>query len=243
MQEKLHELSRAELLLGQEGLVKLKNAKVAVFGIGGVGSFATEALARSGIGHLTLIDGDIVALTNINRQLIATQKTVGQYKTEVMKLRIHDILPQTVVETHSVFFTNDNKDLIDFSSYDYIVDAIDMITSKIILIEEAKKANVPIISCMGTGNKFDPSKFEVEDISKTSVCPLAKVMRKELKDRGIRGVKVVYSKELPKKPAESTESGKRQTPGSVSFVPPAAGMVLAGEVIRHLVGIQQEKMV
>lgn len=240
MQENLHELSRAELLLGREGLEKLKKAKVAVFGIGGVGSFATEALARGGIGHLTLIDGDRVALTNINRQLVATQKTIGQFKTEVMKQRIGEILPQTVVETHSVFFTNENRSFIDFSSYDYIVDAIDMITSKIILIEEAKRANVPIISCMGTGNKFDPSKFEVADISKTSVCPLAKVMRKELKDRGIRGVKVVYSKELPKKPAESIERAKRQTPGSLSFVPPAAGMVLAGEVICHLTGIERE---
>ncbi|KAF5052629.1 ThiF family protein [anaerobic digester metagenome] len=240
MQEKLHELSRAELLLGDEGLRKLKQAKVAVFGIGGVGSFATEALARGGVGYLTLIDGDCVSLTNMNRQLIATQKTVGQLKTEVMKERIHDILPQTTVETHSVFYTNENRELIDFGEYDYIVDAIDMITSKIILIEEAKKVGVPIISCMGTGNKLDPSKFEVEDIAKTSVCPLAKVMRKELKDRGIRDVKVVYSKELPRKPQESMESGKRQIPGSLSFVPPAAGMVLAGEVICHLAGIVRD---
>lgn len=239
MQEKLHELSRAELLLGQEKLNKLRNAKVAVFGIGGVGSFATEALARSGIGHLTLVDGDCVAITNINRQLIATQKTVGQLKTEIMKQRINDTLPQTIVETHPVYYTNENRNLIDFSSYDYIVDAIDMITSKIILIEEAKKADVPIISCMGTGNKFDPSRFEVADIGKTSVCPLAKVMRKELKDRGIRGVKVVYSKELPQKPGTSSESGKRQIPGSLSFVPSAAGMILAGEVICHIAGIQR----
>lgn len=240
MQEKLHELSRAELLLGNEGLRKLKQAKVAVFGIGGVGSFATEALARGGVGHLTLIDGDCVSLTNMNRQLIATQKTVGQLKTEVMKERIHDILPQTTVETHSVFYTNENRELINIGEYDYIVDAIDMITSKIILIEEAKKLGVPIISCMGTGNKLDPSKFEVEDIAKTSVCPLARVMRKELKDRGIRDVKVVYSKELPRKPQESMESGKRQIPGSLSFVPPAAGMVLAGEVICHLAGIVRD---
>ncbi|MDD3395456.1 MAG: tRNA threonylcarbamoyladenosine dehydratase [Clostridia bacterium] len=240
MQENLHELSRAELLLGQEGLEKLKNAKVAVFGIGGVGSFAAEALARGGIGHLTFIDGDCVSLTNINRQLIATQKTIGQLKTEIMKQRVHDVLPQTIVETHSVFYTKENRNLIDFSTYDYIIDAIDMITSKIMIIEEAKKAGVPVISCMGTGNKFDPSKFEVADISKTSVCPLAKVMRKELKDRGIRGVKVVYSKELPRKPEESTEIGKRQIPGSISFVPPAAGMVLAGEVICHLAGIERD---
>ena len=240
MQEELHELSRAELLLGEDSLRKLKQAKVAVFGIGGVGSFATEALARGGVGHLTLIDGDCVSLTNINRQLIATQKTVGQFKTEVMKERIHDILPQTTVESHSVFFINENRGLIDFGEYDYIVDAIDMITSKIILIEEAKKAGVPIISCMGTGNKLDPSRFEVADIAKTSVCPLAKVMRKELKERGIRDVKVVYSKELPRKPRESLESGKRQIPGSLSFVPPAAGMVLAGEVICYLAGIVRD---
>ena len=240
MEKKLHELSRAELLIGEKGLDQLSKAKVAVFGIGGVGSFATEALARGGIGHLTLIDGDCVSLTNINRQLIATQKTVGQFKTEVMKERISDILPQTIVETHSVFYTNENRGLINFAEYDYIVDAIDMITSKIILIEEAKKADVPIISCMGTGNKLDPSKFEVADIAKTSVCPLAKVMRNELKDRGIRGVKVVYSKELPRKPGESTESGKRQIPGSLSFVPPAAGMVLAGEVICHLAGLVRD---
>lgn len=240
MQEELHELSRAELLLGEDSLRKLKQAKVAVFGIGGVGSFATEALARGGVGHLTLIDGDCVSLTNINRQLIATQKTVGQFKTEVMKERIHDILPQTTVESHSVFFINENRGLIDFGEYDYIVDAIDMITSKIILIEEAKKAGVPIISCMGTGNKLDPSRFEVTDIAKTSVCPLAKVMRKELKERGIRDVKVVYSKELPRKPRESLESGKRQIPGSLSFVPPAAGMVLAGEVICYLAGIVRD---
>ena len=240
MQEELHELSRAELLLGEDSLRKLKQAKVAVFGIGGVGSFATEALARGGVGHLTLIDGDCVSLTNINRQLIATQKTVGQFKTEVMKERIHDILPQTTVESHSVFFINENRGLIDFGEYDYIVDAIDMITSKIILIEEAKKAGVPIISCMGTGNKLDPSRFEVADIAKTSVCPLAKVMRKELKERDIRDVKVVYSKELPRKPRESMESGKRQIPGSLSFVPPAAGMVLAGEVICYLAGIMRD---
>lgn len=238
MQGKLHELSRAELLLGEEGIAKLKNARVAVFGIGGVGSFATEALARSGIGHLSLIDGDVVSLTNINRQLIATQKSIGEQKTELMKERIYSILPETIVESHPVFFTKENKDFIDFSSYDYIVDAIDMITSKIMIIEEAKKANVPVISCMGTGNKFDPSQFEVADISKTSVCPLAKVMRKELKDRKIRGVKVVYSKEIPSKPAESMETGKRQIPGSLSFVPPVAGMILAGEVIRHIARVK-----
>ena len=224
----LNEFSRAELLLGKEGIEKLRKARVAVFGIGGVGSFAAEALARGGVGHLALVDGDVVSLTNINRQLIATQKTIGRRKTSVMAERIHEILPETEVVEYPV---------LDFASYDYIVDAIDTVTSKLILIEEAKKAGTEVISSMGTGNKFDPTRFEVADISKTSVCPLAKVMRKELKVRGIRGVKVVYSKELPQKPAESQETGKRQIPGSLSFVPPVAGLILAGEVIRHIAGV------
>ena len=228
----LNEFSRAELLLGEEGIEKLRKARVAVFGIGGVGSFVAEALARGGVGHLALVDGDVVSLTNINRQLIATQKTIGRRKTSVMAERIHEILPET-----EVVYGAENRDLLDFASYDYIVDAIDTVTSKLILIEEAKKAGTEVISSMGTGNKFDPTRFEVADISKTSVCPLAKVMRKELKVRGIRGVKVVYSKELPQKPAESQETGKRQIPGSLSFVPPVAGMILAGEVIRHIAGV------
>ena len=235
MMDELHVFSRAELLLGKEKLDKLRNARVAVFGIGGVGSFAAEAIARGGVGHIALIDGDTVSLTNINRQLIALHSTVGKDKTAVMAERIHDICPETEVLEYSVNYTAENKDLIDFSSYDYIVDAIDMVTSKILLIEEAKKAGTEVISCMGTGNKFDPTQFEVVDISKTSVCPLAKVMRKELKDRGIKGVKVVYSKEIPVKPADSDETSRRQTPGSLSFVPPVAGMILAGEVIKHIV--------
>lgn len=238
--DELHIFSRAELLLGKEGLARLKAARVAVFGVGGVGSFAAEALTRGGIGHITLIDGDVVSLTNCNRQLIATQKTIGQSKTAVMAARIREISPETEVEEHSVVYGAENRDLLDFSAYDYVVDAIDTVTSKLLLIEACKKAGTPIISCMGTGNKFDPTRFEVADISETSVCPLAKVMRKELKERGIRGVKVVYSKEKPQKPAASSETGKRQIPGSLSFVPPVAGMILAGEVIRHIAGVELE---
>lgn len=237
--DELHVFSRAELLLGKDKLEKLKNARVAVFGIGGVGSFAAEAIARGGVGHIALIDGDVVSMTNINRQLIALHSTVGREKTAVMAERIHDICPETEVAEYPVNYTAENRDLIDFASYDYIVDAIDMVTSKLLLIEEAKKAGTEVISCMGTGNKFDPTRFEVADISKTSVCPLAKVMRKELKDRGIKGVKVVYSKEIPMKPADSDETTRRQTPGSLSFVPPVAGMILAGEVIKYIADIKE----
>jgi len=237
--DELHVFSRAELLLGKDKLEKLKNARVAVFGIGGVGSFAAEAIARGGVGHIALIDGDVVSMTNINRQLIALHSTVGREKTSVMAERIHDICPETEVAEYPVNYTAENRDLIDFASYDYIVDAIDMVTSKLLLIEEAKKAGTEVISCMGTGNKFDPTRFEVADISKTSVCPLAKVMRKELKDRGIKGVKVVYSKEIPMKPADSDETARRQTPGSLSFVPPVAGMILAGEVIKYIADIKE----
>ena len=229
MTQDLNIFSRAELLLGEEALEKLRSARVALFGIGGVGSFAAEALARGGVGHITLVDGDTVSITNINRQLIALHSTVGKEKTAVMAERIADISPETEVETYPVVYGAENRDLLDFSTYDYVIDAIDTVTSKLILIEEAKKAGVPVISCMGTGNKFHPERFEVTDISKTSVCPLAKVMRKELK--------VVYSKEEPQKPAASTETGKRQIPGSLSFVPPVAGLLLAGEVIRHIAGI------
>lgn len=237
MKQDLNIFSRAELLLGEEALEKLRSARVALFGIGGVGSFAAEALARGGVGHITLVDGDTVSITNINRQLIALHSTVGKEKTAVMAERIADISPETEVETYPVVYGAENRDLLDFSTYDYVIDAIDTVTSKLILIEEAKKAGVPVISCMGTGNKFHRERFEVTDISKTSVCPLAKVMRKELKVRGIKNVKVVYSKEEPQKPAESPETGKRQIPGSLSFVPPVAGLLLAGEVIRHIAGI------
>ena len=237
MKQDLNIFSRAELLLGEEALEKLRSARVALFGIGGVGSFAAEALARGGVGHITLVDGDTVSITNINRQLIALHSTVGKEKTAVMAERIADISPETEVETYPVVYGAENRDLLDFSTYDYVIDAIDTVTSKLILIEEAKKAGVPVISCMGTGNKFHPERFEVTDISKTSVCHLAKVMRKELKVRGIKNVKVVYSKEEPQKPAESPETGKRQIPGSLSFVPPVAGLLLAGEVIRHIAGV------
>lgn len=239
MTQDLNIFSRAELLLGEEALEKLRSARVALFGIGGVGSFAAEALARGGVGHITLVDGDTVSITNINRQLIALHSTVGKEKTAVMAERIADISPETEVETYPVVYGAENRDLLDFSIYDYVIDAIDTVTSKLILIEEAKKAGVPVISCMGTGNKFHPERFEVTDISKTSVCPLAKVMRKELKVRGIKNVKVVYSKEEPQKPAASKETGKRQIPGSLSFVPPVAGLLLAGEVIRHIAGITE----
>lgn len=228
MTQDLNIFSRAELLLGEEALHKLRSARVALFGIGGVGSFAAEALARGGVGHITLVDGDTVSITNINRQLIALHSTVGKEKTAVMAERIADISPETEVETYPVVYGAENRDLLDFSTYDYVIDAIDTVTSKLILIEEAKKAGVPVISCMGTGNKFHPERFEVTDISKTSVCPLAKIMRKELKVRGIKNVKVVYSKEEPQKPAESPETGKRQIPGSLSFVSPVAGLLLAG---------------
>ncbi len=237
MKQDLNIFSRAELLLGEEALEKLRSARVALFGIGGVGSFAAEALARGGVGHITLVDGDTVSITNINRQLIALHSTVGKEKTAVMAERIADISPETEVETYPVVYGAENRNLLDFSTYDYVIDAIDTVTSKLILIEEAKKAGVLVISCMGTGNKFHPERFEVTDISKTSVCPLAKVMRKELKVRGIKNVKVVYSKEEPQKPAASKETGKRQIPGSLSFVPPVAGLLLAGEVIRHIAGI------
>ena len=236
MTQDLNIFSRAELLLGEEALEKLRSARVALFGIGGVGSFAAEALARGGVGHITLVDGDTVSITNINRQLIALHSTVGKEKTAVMAERIADISPETEVETYPVVYGAENRDLLDFSTYDYVIDAIDTVTSKLILIEEAKKAGVPVISCMGTGNKFHPERFEVTDISKTSVCPLAKVMRKELKVRGIKNVKVVYSKEEPRKIDTQKENG-RHIPGSIAFVPSAAGLVLAGEVIRELSGI------
>lgn len=217
--------ARTQLLFGEQGMKKLYAAKVALFGLGGVGSFTAEALARSGIGHLVLIDGDIVKESNINRQLIATTKTIGQYKTEVMKQRIATINPDAIVEEHRYFY---QAETIDFTGFDYIIDAIDMVSSKLLLIEQAKKTNVPIISCMGAGNKLDATQFTVADIFQTSVCPLAKVMRKELKNRGIKDVKVVYSKEPAIKSVQ-------QKIGSVSFVPSVAGLLLAGEVIKDIV--------
>lgn len=238
------QFSRTERLIGKENIQKLADARVAVFGIGGVGGFTVEALARSGVGHIELIDHDTVAESNLNRQIIATYDTIGRYKVDVMKERILSINPEAEVIVHKCFYLPENKEDFDFSKYSYIVDAVDTVTAKLTIIEEAKKSGVPVISSMGTGNKLDPTGFEVADISNTSVCPLAKVMRKELKNRGISHVKVVYSKEPAKKPLESAEqffgdspvesSTRRVVPGSISFVPSAAGLILAGEVIKDL---------
>ena len=205
----LNQFSRTELLLGHDNMEKLKNARVAVFGIGGVGGFTVEALARSGVGTLDLIDDDKVCLTNINRQIIATRKTIGQYKVDAAKERVLDINPDAVVNTYKTFFVPDTADEFDFASYDYVVDAIDTVTGKIMLVEAAQKAGTPIISSMGAGNKLDPTAFEVADIYKTSVCPLAKVMRRELKKRGIKKLKVVYSKEKALTPIDETENSCR----------------------------------
>jgi len=233
--------SRTERLLGQTAINRLKEATVAVFGIGGVGSYAVEALARSGVGGLALFDDDRVCLTNINRQLIATMDTVGQPKVEVAKSRILSINPECEVETNQCFYTSQNADEYDLLRYSYIIDAIDTVSSKLTLIERASAAGVPIISCMGAGNKLDPTRFEVADIYDTSVCPLAKVMRRELKARNIPALKVVYSRELPLTPIEDDEmpsGARRQTPGSVAFVPSVAGLILAGEVIRSIAGME-----
>ncbi len=219
--------SRTELLIGKEAIEKLNKSKVAVFGIGGVGSYVVEGLARAGVGSFILVDKDEVDITNINRQIIATTKTVGRPKVEVAKERILEINPEARVEIYQEFFLPETKGILD-ESIDYIVDAVDTVTAKIELIVRANKLNIPIISSMGTGNKLDPSKFEVTDIYKTSVCPLAKVMRKELKIRGIKKLKVVYSKEEPIKQEE------RGVPASISFVPSVAGLIIAGEVIKNL---------
>ena len=236
---------RTELLLGEEALQKLSRSRVAVFGVGGVGGYVCEALVRSGIGAFDLIDDDTVALSNLNRQIIATHSSIGRYKTEVMKERMLDINPDVRVVTHNCFFLPENADDFPFSEYDYIVDAIDTVTAKIALVMKAEEYGVPIISSMGTGNKLDPTRFEVADIYKTSVCPLARVMRRELKKRGVKKLKVVYSREeamTPIQPAEQPLSetaavnhSRRSTPGSVSFVPPVAGLILAGEVIKDLI--------
>lgn len=247
----LNEFSRTELLLGQEAMQKLKNSTVAVFGIGGVGSFTVEALARSGVGHLVLIDDDKVCLTNINRQLIATRKTVGKNKVEVMRDRILEINPNAKVTIHQTFYTKETADSFDYASWDYIVDAIDTVSSKLLLVEKANEFHVPIMSSMGAGNKLDPTKFEVTDIYKTSVCPLARVMRYELRKRGIKKLKVVYSKEKALTPIQTESNScstncicppntarkctvRRQVPGSVAFVPSVAGLIIAGEVIKDL---------
>ena len=230
--------SRTELLLGREAMHRLSESRVAVFGLGGVGSAAAEALARSGVGILDLVDHDIVSRTNINRQLIATELTVGREKVDVMKERIRAINPDAVVNTHACFYMPDTAAIFDLSVYDYIIDAMDTVTAKIELIVRAKAAGTPIISCMGTGNKLEPEKFEVTDISKTYGCPLARVMRKELRARGIQHLKVVFSPEEPVSPAqpETPPPGRRSVPASNPWVPAAAGLLLGSAVVRDLIG-------
>ena len=230
------QFSRTRLLIGSDGIEKLHNAKVAIFGIGGVGSFVVEALARAGIGNFILIDNDTVSISNLNRQIIATKSTIGKFKVDVAKQRILDINENADVQIYNEFFMPDSKIDILNNSVSYIVDCIDTVTAKIELAIRAEKMNIPIISSMGTGNKLDPTKFEITDIYKTSVCPLAKVMRKELKSRGIDKLKVVYSKEEPIKINNNTgECNKKQTPGSISFVPSVAGLIIAGEVVKDLI--------
>lgn len=248
----LHEFSRTELLIGQESLNNLRNSKVAVFGIGGVGTYAVEGLVRSGVGNFVLVDDDQVCLTNINRQLHATRKTVGKSKVEIMKARILDINPKAQVETFQEFYLPENADRMISKDYDYIVDAVDTVTAKIDLVMKANEHEIPIISCMGAGNKLDPTRFEVADIFKTSVCPLARVMRQELKKRRIKKLKVVYSKENPLTPMSNsvtncttdcvcpkgttrTCTSRNQIPGSMAFVPSVAGLIIAGEVVKDLI--------
>ena len=237
------ELSRTGLLLGEEAVERLQRARVAVFGIGGVGGYVTEALARSGVGSLELIDSDRVSISNLNRQIIALHSTVGRYKTEVMRERILDINPDADVRERRCFFLPENAETFDFSSYDYVVDAVDTVTAKIQIILQARACGTPVISSMGAGNKLDPSAFRVADIYETSVDPLARVMRRELKKRGVDRLKVVYSTEPLRPPAagagaEEPPAGRRAVPGSIAFVPAAAGLVLAGAVIRDLAGIE-----
>ena len=238
--------SRTRLLLGEDGIEKLKNARVALFGLGGVGGYAAEALARSGVGHMDLIDDDTVSLTNLNRQLLALHSTVGQYKVDIAERRIRDIDPAIEVRTYKTFYLPETAEQFDFTRYDYVVDAIDTVAGKLALIAWAKAAGVPVISCMGTGNKLDPTAFEVADISKTSGCALARVMRKECAKRGIQGLKVVYSRELPRTQVVSPDdppeplregSSRRSIPGSTAFVPAVAGLILAGEVVKDLCAI------
>lgn len=227
----MQRFNRSEMLIGRAKQEKLKNCRVAVFGIGGVGGCIAEALARAGVGHITLIDNDTVDITNINRQIIALNSTIGKTKTEAMKMRILDINPSCAVETFNTFYMPENAKDFDLTKYDYIADAVDTVSAKIELAVGAENAGVPIISAMGTGNKLDPTRFEVDDIYKTSECPLARVMRYELKKRGVKHLKVVYSKETPIKP-----QGEK-TPSSISFVPPVAGFIMAGEIIRGLIDV------
>lgn len=254
----LTQFSRTELLLGKEAMERLAGARVAVFGIGGVGGYVCEALARSGVGALDLIDDDKVCLTNINRQIIATRKTVGQYKVDVMKDRILDINPKADVRVYKCFFLPENADEFPFDEYDYVVDAVDTVTAKISIIMKAQSMNIPVMSSMGAGNKLDGSQFKVADIYKTKECPLAKVMRHELKKRGVKKLKVVYSEEKPRRPIEDMAiscrtncicppgaahkcTERRDIPGSVAFVPSVAGLIIAGEVVKDLCMVQAKK--
>ena len=230
------QFSRTEMLIGQEALDKLHQARVAVFGIGGVGGYVVEALARAGVGALDLIDNDVVSLSNINRQIIALHSTIGQAKVDVAAMRAKDINPNIKLNINKIFYLHENKENFNFKNYDYVVDAVDTVAAKIALVEQAVAAGVPIISAMGAGNKLDATKLVVTDISKTHTCPLAKVMRQELRRRGINHLKVVYSTEAPLKPLACSEaSGKRQTPGSISYVPSVMGLLIAGEVIKDLI--------
>lgn len=249
----LNQFSRTQLLLGKENMEKLYRAKVAVFGIGGVGGFAVEALVRSGIGSFVLVDDDKVCLTNLNRQMIATRKTVGKYKVDVMRDRILEINPNAQIEVRKCFYLPETADPFDFSEYHYVIDAVDTVTAKLEIVMQAQKCGVPVISCMGAGNKLDPTKFQVADIYQTTMCPLAKVMRHECRKRGIKHLKVVYSVEKPMRPLEDMSiscrthcicppgtqhkcTERRDIPGSIAFVPSVAGLILAGEVIKDLAG-------
>lgn len=251
----LNQFSRTQLLLGGEAMKKLSESRVAVFGVGGVGGYACEALVRSGVGHFDLIDDDKVCLTNLNRQIIATRRTVGKYKTDVMKERMLEINPDVDVTIHKCFFLPENADEFPFSEYDYVIDAVDTVTAKLELVMKCSELNVPIISSMGAGNKLDASAFRVADIYKTKMCPLAKVMRRELKKRGVKKLKVVYSEEKPTRPIEDMSvscrtncicppgaahkcTERRDIPGSVAFVPSVAGLIIAGEVVKDLTGVR-----
>ena len=233
----LDRFSRTELLLGPRAMQRLKNARVAVFGIGGVGGFTVEALARSGVGALDLIDHDTVSLTNLNRQIIATEETIGRYKVDVAAERVHSINPDCVVRTYRTFYLPDTADQFDFHQYDYVVDAVDTVTGKLLLIEQAKACGTPVISSMGAGNKLDPTAFRVADLYETDICPLAKVMRKECRKRGIDHLKVVYSREKPIAPQGPVqeETTRRSLPGSTAFVPSVVGLIIGGEVIKDLI--------
>lgn len=254
----LNQFSRTQLLFGREAMDKLADARVAVFGVGGVGGYVVEALVRSGIGHIDLIDDDEICLTNLNRQILATRSTVGKYKVDVAEERIHDINPDCVVTKYKTFYLPETRDQFAFDQYDYVVDCIDTVTGKVELVMQAQESHVPIISCMGAGNKMDPTAFEVADIYKTTMCPLAKVMRRELKKRRVKHLKVVYSKEKPTRPLEDMSiscrthcicppgtrhkcTDRRDIPGSNAFVPPVAGLILAGEVLKDLTAQEREK--